>query len=174
MVKLNKLNFFSNEINKPLHAPNCFPKSEVWSLLGLLWRVPNFKECQCVKPCQKFLSKLWLNEKTWSHTGDQKKAKFLKVINNLIIYKFFKEFINHKKKTNRVVVFSCRCIPNILKYWDHSLNFPKIRKLSFIETQIEKLRWYIWKFSFTVLQNYHWNTMKTKILRVIKVGSDPT
>ena len=121
----------------------------------------------------KFLSKLQLNETTWSHTWDQKKAKFLKVINNLIIYKFFKEFINHKKKTNRVLVFSCRCIPNILKYYDHSLNLPKMRRSRFIEIQIEKFSWYIWKLSFTVLQNYHWNTMKTRNLRVVKVGYDP-
>ena len=122
----------------------------------------------------KFLSKLRLNEKTWSQTGDQKKAKYLKVIKNLIIYKFFKEFINHKKKTNRAVAFSCRCIPNILKYCDHGLNFPKIRRPRFIETQIEKFSWYIWTFSFTVLQNYHWSKMKTRNLRVIKVGYGPT
>ena len=33
-----------------------------------------------------------------------------------IIYKFFNDFTNHRKKTNRVVVFSCRPLPNILKY----------------------------------------------------------
>ena len=49
---------------------------------------------------------IWLNQKTWNHTGDQTKARLLKVIN-----KFFKEFINHKKKTNRVVVLRCRCRP---------------------------------------------------------------
>ena len=44
----------------------------------------------------------------------QEKATFLLVINNPIIYKFFKNFTNHKKKTNGVVVFSCRPFPNIL------------------------------------------------------------
>ena len=34
--------------------------------------------------------------------------------NNSIIYKFFKDFTNHRKKTNRVVVFSSRPFPNIL------------------------------------------------------------
>ena len=34
-----------------------------------------------------------------------KKATFLWVINNTIIYKFFKDFTNHRKKTNRAVVF---------------------------------------------------------------------
>ena len=122
----------------------------------------------------KFLWKLQLNDKTWGHTGDQIKAKFLKVINKRIIYKFFKEFVNHKKKTNRVVVFSCRCNPNILKYCQHRLNVPKIRRSRFIETQIEKFSWYIWKFRFPVLQNYHRNTMKTRNLWVIKVSQHPT
>ena len=30
----------------------------------------------------------------------EKKATFLKVINNSITYKFFKDFTNHRKKTN--------------------------------------------------------------------------
>ena len=30
------------------------------------------------------------------------------MINNPIIYKFFKDFSNHRKKTNRAVVFSSR------------------------------------------------------------------
>ena len=34
-----------------------------------------------------------------------------------IIYMFFKDFTNHRKKTNRAVVFSCRV--SILKYRDH-------------------------------------------------------
>ena len=34
--------------------------------------------------------------------------------NNPIIYKFFKDFTNHRKKTNRVVVFSSGPFPNIL------------------------------------------------------------
>ena len=149
---------------------------EIRDLITLIstWRVSNFKQVPVRQTLSKFLLKLRFNEKIWSHTGDQQKAKFLKVINNLIIYKFFKESINHKKKTNRVVVFSCRCVPNILKYCDHSLNFPKIRRSRLIETQIEKFSWYIWNFSFTVLQNYHWNIMKTRNLQVIKFGYDPT
>ena len=37
------------------------------------------------------------------------------VINNPIIFKFSQDFINHRKKTNRAVAFSCRPSPNILK-----------------------------------------------------------
>ena len=55
------------------------------------------------------------------------KAKFLRVINEHIIYKFLKEFINHKKKTNRVVVFSCRFLPNILKYFMKLAKNQKIK-----------------------------------------------
>ena len=49
------------------------------------------------------------------------------VINN-IIYKFFKDFINYKKKTNRAVVFSSGRFPNILKYSDHQCDLPTIWK----------------------------------------------
>ena len=35
------------------------------------------------------------------------------MINNLIIYKFFKDFTNRRKKTNRAVVFTSRPFPNI-------------------------------------------------------------
>ena len=38
----------------------------------------------------------------------RKKAIFLQVINNPIIYKFFKDFTSHRKKNSRVVVFSSR------------------------------------------------------------------
>ena len=38
------------------------------------------------------------------------------MINNPIINKFFKNFTNHRKKTNRAVNFSCKPFPNILKH----------------------------------------------------------
>ena len=50
------------------------------------------------------------------HTG---KGTFLHATNNPIIYKFFEDFTTHRKKTNRMVVFSCRPFPNILKYRDN-------------------------------------------------------
>ena len=37
------------------------------------------------------------------------------MINNPIIYKYLKDFTNHRKKTNKAIVFSCRPFPNILK-----------------------------------------------------------
>ena len=67
---------------------------------------------------------MFLCQKYQNHTRDQKKAKFLKMINKHIIFKFFIEFINHEKKTNRAVLFSYRCLPNILNYCDRRWNFP--------------------------------------------------
>ena len=43
------------------------------------------------------------------------KSRITEVINKPIIYKFFKDFTNHIKKTNRAVVFSSKPFPNILK-----------------------------------------------------------
>ena len=54
-------------------------------------------------------------------------------INNPIIYKFFKDFTNHKKKTNRVVLFSCRPFLNIFKYRDHQWNLPTIWKTRLLQ-----------------------------------------
>ena len=44
---------------------------------------------------------------------------FLAVINNPNIYKFLKDFTDHRKKTNRAVVLSRRPVLNILKYRVH-------------------------------------------------------
>ena len=43
-----------------------------------------------------------------------KKATFLEVINSLIIYKFIQDFTNHRKKTNKAVVFSSSRSPTFL------------------------------------------------------------
>ena len=55
--------------------------------------------------------------------NNKSNVKIIKIIkvktNNPIIYKLFKDFTNHRKKTNRAVVFSCRPFSNILKYRDH-------------------------------------------------------
>ena len=68
----------------------------------------------------------------------RKKTTFLQVINNSIIYKFSKDFNNHRKKTNRAVIFSCRPFPNILKYMDYQWNLPTIWKTKLIQTLIEE------------------------------------
>ena len=58
----------------------------------------------------------------------REKASFIQVIINPIIYKFFKDFANNRMKTNRVVAFSCRSFPKILKYMDHRRDFLRIWK----------------------------------------------
>ena len=57
---------------------------------------------------------------------------------NPIIYEFFKYFTNHRKKTNRMVVFSCRPYPSILKYRKHWWNLPTIWKTRLLKTLIEE------------------------------------
>ena len=54
------------------------------------------------------------------------------MINNSIIYEIFQYFTNHRKKTDRVVVFSCRPFSNIRKYRDHRWNLPTIWKTRFL------------------------------------------
>ena len=65
---------------------------------------------------------------------DLKPATSFWVIKKSIIYKFFKGFTNHWKKTNRIVAFSCRTFSNILKYRDHQWDFPTIWKTRPIQT----------------------------------------
>ena len=117
--------------------------------------------CNCKKICS------WLRRpKTILEI--RRKATFLKMVN----YMFFKDFTNHRNKTNRVVVFSSRPFSNIVKYRDQRWNFPTIWKTRLLETQIEEFGWYLGKFRFTVLLNNHWNTVRTKCLWQIKICYD--
>ena len=54
----------------------------------------------------------------------RKEPRFLEVICKPIIYKFFKNFTNHRENANRVVVFGSRPLPNILKYKDNRWDLP--------------------------------------------------
>ena len=60
------------------------------------------------------------------------------MINNSFICKFFKDFTNHRKKTNRTVVFICRPFHNILKYRDRRWNLPAIWKTRLLQTVIDE------------------------------------
>ena len=64
----------------------------------------------------------------------RKKVTFLLVINNPTIQKFFKDFTNHRKKTNRMVIFSSRTFLKIPKYRDHQWDLPKIWITRFFQT----------------------------------------
>ena len=91
----------------------------------------NFIRCNCQKIC------------SWSRRPNtimeiQKKSTFIWVINNPIIYKFFKDFSNHRKKTNRAVVFSKRPFPSIQQYREHRWNLPTMWKTRLLKTLIEE------------------------------------
>ena len=72
-----------------------------------------------------------------SYWKSEKRPHF-SLINNAIIYKFFKDLTNHRKKTNCAVVFSCRPFPNILLYRDHWWNLRRIQKMRPLQKVIEE------------------------------------
>ena len=96
--------------------------------------------------CQKICS--WWRRPETILTIRQK-VIFLEVSNKPIVYKFFKGFTNHRKKTNRTVVSSLRPFHNICKNRDHRWDVPTISKTRFLQT--EKLSWFVWNFRLTVL-----------------------
>ena len=102
--------------------------------------------------------------------GIREKATFIEVINNPIMYKFFKNLTNHRKKTNRAVVSSHILLPNIRKYWDHRRNLLAVCKTRFLLKQTEKFSLYVWKFSLRPLQNHHRNKIRISCPSQIKVG----
>ena len=57
-----------------------------------------------------------------------KMATFFQVINNPMIYKFFKDFTNHRKNSNRAAVFSSSHFPSILRHKDHHETFQQSGK----------------------------------------------
>ena len=71
--------------------------------------------------------------------GIRKTVTFLKVINKPTIYKFFKGFTNHKKNTNRTVVFSCTTLSKILKHRDQRSCLPTIQKTRSLQVYIDHL-----------------------------------
>ena len=59
----------------------------------------------------------------------RKKTTFLLVINKSIICKFFKDFTNPRKRTNRAIVFSCIHFSNILKYFQQFRKQDSLRHI---------------------------------------------
>ena len=70
-------------------------------------------------------------------------VSFLKVMKKPIIYKFFKDFTDHRKKTNRKVVFSNRHLPTMLNTGTTDDTFQKSRKQEILQTQIEEFTKYL-------------------------------
>ena len=75
--------------------------------------------------CQNICS--W-SEELKLYWRSEKSSHFSRWSTTLSFTSFWKSFINHRKKTNKTVVCSCRPFPNILKYWDHQWNLPTIWK----------------------------------------------
>ena len=67
-----------------------------------------------------------------------KDLQLIEMIKNPFIYKFFKDFTNHRKKTNRAVVFSHRPFPNIL---NSSTSIYENSGLQFFRTSTGILWW---------------------------------
>lgn len=116
---------------------------------------------------QKICSWIWKSESISKIT---KMWTILEVVNKLFVYKFLKHITNHTKRTNIVVVFSRRPLPKIIISTGHRWYFSTIWKTIFFQVFIGKFRSFVWKFRFTVIQNYYWYTVKTKYLLGIKVG----
>ena len=122
--------------------------------------------------CQKIFSWSWSPETFRSSAFYQEdlkpywksKATFLEGWINLLFASFLKDFINHRKKTKRIVIFSWRPLDNILEDRDRRWNIQTIWKTRFLETHFEDFIKVVWKFWLTVLQNHRWNKIRTKCL----------
>ena len=68
----------------------------------------------------------------------EQKTTFLEVINKNT-YRLFKDFTN-RRKTNRVIVLSCRYLTGILKHKNDTRNLAAIWKTRFLQTHIEEFR----------------------------------
>ena len=69
----------------------------------------------------------------------RKKPHFSRWSTILLLISFSKNVTNHRKKTNRKVVFNSRPLPNILKYRDHWWDLPTIWKIRLFQTHIEEI-----------------------------------
>ena len=65
------------------------------------------------------------------------------MFNNPIIYKFLKDFVDLRKKTNKTVIFNF--FPNILKYTPTSQTFQQSGKQDSFKTLLEEFSWYVRK-----------------------------
>ena len=123
--------------------------------------------------CEKIFSWSWSPETFRSSVFYQedlkpywksKTATFLEGWISLLFASFLKDFVDHRKKTKRTVIFSCRPLDNILEDRDRRWNIQTIWKTRFLETHFEDFIKVVWKFWLTVLQNHRWNKIRTKCL----------
>ena len=67
-----------------------------------------------------------LIEKTWNHTQNQQKVHISGVGQQVYFLQVFTNFSNHRKKTNRAAVLSCRPLPTFLNTGKNRSDLPTI------------------------------------------------
>ena len=90
----------------------------------------------------------------------------------LVVIYYLQVFTKNRKNNNTTEVCSPTPLPNILKHSDQRWDFLTIWKIRFLQVYFENIWQHIWKFRFIVLHNHHWNTIRTRCLRTIKIGYD--
>ena len=85
---------------------------------------------------------------------------------------YLQVFTKNRKNNNTTEVCSPTPLPNILKHSDQRWDFLTIWKIRFLQMYFENIWQHVWKFRFIVLHNHHWNTIRTRCLRTIKIGYD--
>ena len=112
---------------------------------------------------------LKLIEKTWNHTGNEKKSHISRGDQQAYyLHRFRRSY--HGKKTNMAVVFSRGPLTQVLKYRGHRWCHPTIWKTSFLQTHIEEFNKHAEKFRLTVLRSNYWNTIKARCIWWTKVS----
>ena len=87
--------------------------------------------------CQKICS--WSRRpKTILDWKSAKRPHVSKWSTILLFTSFWKTFTNHRKNTNRAVVFGCRLFPKIPKYRDHQLDLSITWKTRLLQTIIDE------------------------------------
>ena len=127
---------------KPYRISEKRPHLSRWSTMLLTVCSYNvtyaFQSESTLYSCLNVKELLALNRgKIWNLSDPVIQSYYLLV--NLIIYNFFRDVTNHRKKTNRAVVFSSRPLTNILKYRNHRWNLPTIWKTIFLPTHMEEI-----------------------------------
>ena len=87
----------------------------------------------------KLSEDLYLNENTWNHLSNQReRPHVLRWLTSLLQYLQVSQSVtSNRKKTNGVIAFSCRSIPDIFKYRDYRWDFTTIWKIRFLRTHLD-------------------------------------
>ena len=72
------------------------------------------------------------------NSKSEKRPHFSRRSASLLFTRFFKDFPNYRKKTNRVIVFCQTPFPNILKYRNYWWDLQTIWRTRFLQKNIEE------------------------------------